>query len=546
MAKRGSKGSSDGDLEPPSPAITEALRNVVEASDDDDLADDVQAAGTAQTEIDAAGTLQGSPDALVEDLLTPEELAARLEDSEPGLEDAGPPGIPSPTTGAASLGSPLEALADRLGGTTPFAAGAVDEAGAATGSKYGGREGMFAAGETVQTFPSAPIATTTGEGEVKDVTAGEASRTREALSNLPFVGDDIAEALDSTAKGGSTYRGLLEEAADSDPTVGSGASGSGGTGSSGADSGSGSSGGSTTGGSTALVSEEYDNADGSHTTVYESGEIITTYPDGTQETNYPDGTVETDYPDGTLKTENVDGSTETIHPDGTVETTEATPPPESDSDESDADESDSDEADPDDSESSGTDSPSTESSQTDDVAPLPEFFQQQIAADLAAARAQLQPVDPGDGVTDPNPDADPAFGAGIVGVAVPDAHGELESLLGNPTGVEGPTFGGGSSGGDPGSLPDSGVIDPSPDADTGVQTSGPEERDTTHDVAGLVPPPTGSSDPADDSIGDSTDAGIHTIASLSPLRPVIDTDDLAGFADAEDDSSEDATDDVDG
>jgi hypothetical protein len=355
------------------------------------------------------------------------------------------------------------------------------------------------------------------------------------------LGDLFADTEAAVDKAAGAHERQVNEAADSDPTTGGGSGGS-----------SGQSGGEGSGTPSGSGSDDQDdgtttieNEDGSTTTVYESGDIVTAYPDGTTEHQYPDGTTETDYPDGTLKTEYPDGSTETIHPDGTTETT---PPTESDASEEETDEEETDEegTDEDGSETDGTETDEKgggaemSGDPDEEYAPLPEDIQRMVDADLAAMRQQLQPVVAGDGVTDPDPNADPAFGAGLVaGIAV-DPHGELESMLGQPGGPD-DMYGSGRPVGGSAPQPDSGVIDPGPDADTGVQTTGPEERDTRHDVTGLAPLPSGSDDSEDESTDDTSGSVIDTLASLSPLRSRIDTIELA----AEDDTAEDEPDDAD-
>ncbi len=414
------------------------------------------------------------------------------------------------------LTSPLDALVDRLGREDPFAAGASGEEDDG-GATYG--KGMIAAGDVVQTFPTAPVATTTDDGqEVKDVSTGDFAGTRQAFSDLPVVGKD-----DTT------------------------------------------------------VADEFENADGSHTTVYGSGDIVTTYDDGTVEHQYPDGTTEIDKANGDLVTENVDGSTETIHPDGSVETTPPTDPP--------AESSGTDSSDPDssDTDSAGTDSAGTGSEgsgsgsdgqgsdgqgsgggdgaagASDDIpadsdagAPLPAWLQTQLAEDFAAARAQTHPVDPGDPRVNENPDADPTFGGSEAAGFAVDPHADLFGQLSNPAGGD-PAFGAGSaptSDSVPNPSSDPRFTDPSPEADTDPQFTGPEERDTSRDVAGTTTPPT-AAEASDDS---SADAGgdADALPDLSADPFVSDLPDLSGRSDdglgdplQDDDGPADALDDVD-
>jgi hypothetical protein len=124
-------------------------------------------------------------------------------------------------------------------------------------------------------------------------------------------------------------------------------------------------------------------------------------------------------------------------------------------------------------------------------------------------------------------------------------------LLGDPAGPGSPDFGAGSHGGDLGSLAGSGVggldprnSDPSPEADTGVQTTGPEERDTTHNVAGLTSAPTGSTGTSDASSSDSS--GADAPAAVSPLHGLLQTHLVPDNLTADDDTSDDPGNDADG
>jgi len=98
-------------------------------------------------------------------------------------------------------------------------------------------------------------------------------------------------------------------------------------------------------------------------------------------------------------------------------------------------------------------------------------------------RGQDGAIDPAEG------DGAPAFGAGSVSGPVPDLQHEL--LVGPGGDLRGggnPVGGGGHT--DPTAGTD---IDPDPD-NAAPQTSGPTERDTTHDVVGEAAPPGGASE----------------------------------------------------
>ena len=506
VAIRRSKDSSDADSDS-APKLGEALRNV---------------RATRETDEPSIPTTGIQTDEEIADRLGGALSVADVTSGKDADDDA-----------ADALGAPsVEGLRDRLAHSDPFADADAEDASGPSDAGRGFSKDMVS--ETVQTFPSAPIATTTGDGEVTNVSAGDPKETREALRDLPIIGDTIDRALTSTEQAGGGHATAIDEAADSDPTTtpAGGSEGSAGTGSDGAGGAGGAAGGGEAGGGGGGGTTEIENEDGSHSTVYDNGDIVTTYPDGTVEHNYADGGTETDYPDGTVKTENPDGSSETIHPDGTIETVNADgttetvnadgtvengvveeEPPPSDSGEDDEEATDepAPEGEGTDGAGSGTEIP------IDQEGELPDDIKEQIAADLAHTRAQLRPVDPGDGVTDPGDD-DVTPVSGLTGPV--DAHRELKDLLVQPG--HGPAFGEGAAGGGPGvpGVPDpqsgaGGAVDPGPDADTPVQTRGPEERDTTHDVAGLTSPPRATED-ADDDAGDDASVSLH----LSPISPV--------------------------
>jgi hypothetical protein len=575
MAKGGSTGKSDDEAKVTAPAIAEALRNVRVTTAEDDPTEAAKATQQAEQQSEA------------------EQQAAAAIDTQnligqgvPGLEDHAAEAGTDSDTGTGLDSGALGSLGDRLGNVEQLQrlADQLGSADAPVGDQApsGHDSSMFAAGgdplplEELSregiTAPGAPVAERTGE-EVDKVVAGDKNQTREGVTSIPFLGGKVDDALTNAEHAAGTHAGQLNQAANSDPTVNTG-SGSGSTSGStsgsqpgSSDSGSGGTGG--TGGTqgsgdgSSLVSDEFDNDDGSHTTVYDSGDIVTTYPDGTVEHNYPDGTVETDYPDGTLKTENPDGSTETIHPDGTVETTDPTPPPP-------PDDSGSDDGGTGGSASSGTDATGSASGSgtsgsgtegsgagssaqagtdggggdpgdPDSGAPLPSFIQQQVDAGLAGARAELRPFTPGDGATDPNPDAgEPIDRSG----PIQDTKGVL---LGGDTGGPGsPEFGAGSHGSDVGSLAGSlGGLnpensDPGPESDTGVQTSGPSERTVQQPTPSLEAAPTAPADSSDDA---SSDDGSD--APLSPMHEFLQPPSLAehlavvGADDTTDDSSDD-------
>lgn len=516
------------DKDPKRSAIDEALTSVRAA----EPADDEKAGATTEQKAEEKTELTGTREAETEGLptrsiLTPEELAANLGDTDPAGEPAA--ALDDPSSG-------LKSARERLAGADVFDSVKADEASAqgkdssmiseGTGSFFGDMiKGLKGAAEPVKTTEEGEVISTAGqEGTNREMGSAYSGAVIGGLEDLLWA----EKAIDSAGGSGGSGGG-------SSPAGGTGSGGSTGTGSTGTDStGSGETGDQ---GESDPVMHEQDNEDGSHTTVYENGDIVTTYPDGTVEHNYADGTIETDYPDGTMKTENPDGSTETIHPDGTVETT---PPTEATDEEDTGEEETDDETDDEETDDEETDDEETEGEETEagggaemegdpdgeEGAPLPEEFQRWIDTDLTAMKQRLQPVGSGDGVTDPDPNAEPVVATG----PVPDAHAELGSMLGRPAGPD--DMYGTGAGVDPGSAPghDSGVIDPAPDADTGVQTAGPEERTTGGSVAGLEPPATGSAASEEDSDGDDPD-GISDLAIRSPLRDVIGPVRLAPGAD---------------
>ncbi|MGQ0574478.1 MAG: T-complex 10 C-terminal domain-containing protein [Pseudonocardia sp.] len=376
-------------------------------------------------------------------------------------EDTGGLDVPAfgPTGGKA-------ALADRVG--SPF-----DDAAAQDAGPRFGKDAI--ADVTSGVTPGSPVAFTNSAGEVKNV--GSA-----ATGDGMFLGVDVgAMRMEQEAN---------EQAAEFDANRGSGSgSGSGGEGDGGGSGGgSGGSGGGEGGDSGTGIVHEQENADGSHSSVYDDGTIITTHADGTQVTSYADGTVETDHPDGTLVTEYADGSTQTIHPDGTID---ETPPTEPEGDDGEGDDpppdGDDDTPDdtPDDDEPEGNpdgDGESAESTPGDDEYDIPPDLI--LTDDLAGlSRHRGGQNDPG---TETQPtEGDIDFGAGTPSGAVPDLR---TKLLGDPDeldkldGID--AFGAGARG-PVGEVPVGNVdgnVDPGFDADPGVQTSGPEERDTSHEI----------------------------------------------------------------
>ena len=579
MAKGSSRSSSDSDAKTVAPGITEALRDIhVTTREDDDPKDDVQATQQAAQDAEAEQQAAAAIDtqSLIEQGL-PDDLA-----SQSGTDPAAGTGLDTASLGSLGdrLGNAgqLQRLADQLSSTdapTGDQAPSGHDTSMFAEDRGGGRP--FVEGTTA---PGAAVAVKSADGtEVDKVVAGDKSQTRDGVTGIPFLGGRIDDALTSAGHSAGTHAGAINQAANSDPTTNQSGSGSqsgsqpGGSQPGGTDSGSNppSTGGESDDG--AGVFDEFDNNDGSHTTIYNSGDIVTTYEDGTVEHVYPDGTTETDQPDGTLVTKNPDGSTETIHPDGTIDTTDPTPPPppdDSDTSGSDTSGSDTSGGGTSGSDTSGggtsgsggdTSGSGTQTSaqmgtdgggggdpgDPESGAPLPAFLQQQVQADLAAAIAQTHPVDPGDGATDPNPDAgEPIDESG----PIRDTKG---ILLGDPVGPGDPEFGAGSHGGDVGSLtgPGPGLdptnSDPSPEADTGVQTTGPSERTTQQPVPGSFSPPTGSADSSDDGASDSSSGDTDALAPVSPLHGVLETHLLPDrLAVAADDGADDSPDDADG
>lgn len=405
--------------------------------------------------------------------------AASIDDALAGRLGSDPvdDGVDAPDFGGGTGGK--AALADRVG--SPFDdAAAQDDAGPAFGKDA-------ISDVTSGATPFSPVAFTNSAGEVKSV--GSA-----ATGDGMFFGVDV---------GAMRFEKEATQAADDfDANQGTG------TGSGGESTGSGSGTEEDSDDGAGDVIHEQDNEDGSHTSVYGDGTIITTHPDGTQETSYPDGTVETDNPDGTLVTEYPDGSTQTIHPDGTIE---ETPPTEDDGEGGDesGDDGEGEDPPPDGEGEGGDDTPdgggddttgesSVESTPGDEDYDLPpDFFAADDLAGLARHRGGQH-----DAGTETQPvEGDLDFGSGTVSGPVPDLR---TKLLGDPAGPDGlDGFGTGARPiGEvtPGNV--DGNVDPGFDADPGVQTSGPEERDTTHDLK-----PEAGSDDGSGSSDDGSDGG---------------------------------------
>jgi hypothetical protein len=461
---------------------------------------------------------------------------------------------------------------------------------------------MFAIGGTFvegTTAPGAAVAHKTADGEEVDkVVAGDKSQTREGVTGIPGVGGAFNDVLTSAEHSAGTHAGAINQAANSDPTVSTG---------SGSGSGSGSTTGGTDGGTApagtgtpsggednSQVIEEHDNPDGGHVTTYDDGTIITTYDNGTQIVDEPDvdsdgkptGTSTTTIYDGVTgdtTTVYADGSTYTIHKDGSVSGTDETSP-QYDPNATDTSGTDSSGSDTSGSDTSGSGSTSGSTSGSgsgsgtdtsgsgsgsgsgtsgtdatsakagggdpgggdpgdpDTGAPLPGVIQQQLDADIAAVRA-LHPVQ-GDGFTDPNPDAgEPVDETG----PIPDTKGKL--LGGDPGNPEWADFGSGAHG-DVGSLAgsvgglDPRTSDPSPEADTGVQTEGPSERHVQQPTPSLGAAPTGAADTSSDT-SSSDSAGVQAVSAVSPLHGLLHTDLVPDRLAAADDASDDSGDDAD-
>lgn len=391
------------------------------------------------------------------------------------------------------VGSGKSELADRVGSVL----GDADDSAQDTGPSFG--KDMISEVHATGVTPGAPVAFTNSSGEVKSV--GSA-----ASGDGMFLGVDVgAMRFEKEA---------AEQAAEAEAS-----SGSGGSGGSGSGSGGGAGGGTGETGTGGLIHEQ-ENADGSHSSVYNDGTIITTHPDGTTETSYADGTVETDHPDGTLTTEYPDGSTETIHPDGTTEETPPTdgegqedpdgPPPDGEGEgEGDGDGEGGDDAPT--GGGDGTEAAGSTGIPDEEVVELPPGL---VLFDDTAALRQHQGSQHDAGTETQPTEDDIAFGSGAITGPVPDVRAEL--LLGPGGGPDDlGDFGGGSGAlGDvlPGNV--DGNITPGPDSDTGVQTAGPEERDTTHDID--AEPPASSQDDS------SSDDDGGALFGFGHLRPVDD------------------------
>lgn len=525
MAKRRLRGLFDSNPKR-STAIDEALESVRAAAP---AGDDQPEATGAKQEVDKGTQEAGTPEAEAKGLpaqgiLTPEELAARLgDDDAAGDSKTAPEALKDPTAGFESARG---RLADQLGSADPSDTVKSGEA------SDRGKDSSMIADQVVQGFLSPPEGKITDEGDVTGSSTG-GTTARQALGDLPIVGKYLEGAFESAEQSGAGYQQRVDEAADSDPTSvpGGGDSSTGSTetdDSAGTDSaGTGETGTDSAGTGESGVMHEYDNDDGSHTTVYNDGTIITTSEDG-QEVNYPDGTTEYYDSEGNLVGVEDESEEQSQEPEGSSEEGDDAPPAGEeegeDEGEGDGEAGDEGEAEGEGEEGGGV---GMEGDPVDGEGTLPEELQQWIDTDLAAMKQRLQPVGSGDGVTDPDPNAEPVTAVG----PVPDAHAELESMLGRP-GDPDDMYGTGA-GVDPGSAPpqDSGVIDPGPDADTGVPTMGPEERTTGGSVAGLRPPAKGSADSEDDSTDDASDS-ISDLAIQSPLRDVIGPVRLAAGDDA--------------
>ena len=248
-------------------------------------------------------------------------------------------------------------------------------------------------------------------------------------------------------------------------------------------------GGADEGGGDGLVSHEFDNDDGSHTSVYENGDFITTYPDGRVEHNFAeDGRVETEYPDGKggiekTVTEYDDGSTKTVYADGRVETT---PPPQSGEKERGADDGDGEQPPPEDPPPAGEDEKKEDDKEEDPPPedPPPEDPPKNDTEDMTdeqyyARNPILDRLNPlpnettvgsPKGGNDVDPVDDPAFGQGALEGSV-----KLVPGVSDPAGPDSEDFGAGARGLAP-TGPDGDATDPPPDADSGPGSMGPEDN----------------------------------------------------------------------